>query len=168
MIHSGSTGTYGNATRLKEALKLLESINETLIEIFSERTGQTKEEIKKKYFDDKDHYFSAQEALDLKIIDGIYDMEPLPATAVTAEKIYDIILKRLNNKSKMDLLALLKQRPGFSACADEAAVLAHIATMEAQAEKGGRIKEPQRAVYTSLLEKDFESAKAALESLPIF
>ena len=44
-----------------------------LEEIYAERLGMSKEEVKQTYFDGEDHWLTAKEALDLGFIDDIYD-----------------------------------------------------------------------------------------------
>jgi ATP-dependent Clp endopeptidase proteolytic subunit ClpP len=131
MIHSVSGGAYGNKDELIETANELASLEDTLSDIYAERAGLTKEEIKSLFFDGKDHWLTAEEALRMKLIDDIYDTEPVPSGLQAAE-VYAIYQNRLNPNSNM-LLDLLRKKPSFAALADENAVLEHIAHLETEA-----------------------------------
>jgi ATP-dependent Clp endopeptidase proteolytic subunit ClpP len=152
MVHSASIYLGGNKEKMKEAIKQLEAVEDILADIYSQRTGLTKEEIKKNYFDGKDHWITPEDALKLKLIDGIEDdtdekssgklsarlhassdlaglsgLLTAPAAALTHDDIHslkptDMITDELNKK------------PAFAG-KSEAEVLAHIATLEAAAVK---------------------------------
>jgi ATP-dependent Clp endopeptidase proteolytic subunit ClpP len=205
MIHSVQGGAYGNTGELESAIREMGVIEDSLADIYAERIGKPKEEIKAEYFDGKDHWLTASQALAMGLVDGIYDTDPVPEDS-THEQVYNIYQNRLqtNNNQNNMLSELLKKRPSFASFATDADILNHIENLEQEAgrttalagevaqltaqlaeyEKAqkeartaeiaalvaaavtdGRIKEPQRAVYTNLLSVDFENGKAALEAL---
>ena len=79
MLHSVSGGCYGNKQDLQRCMEEIESLEGSLSEIYAERLGMSKEEVKQTYFDGEDHWLTAKEALDLGFIDDIYDADPVPA-----------------------------------------------------------------------------------------
>ncbi|MBZ0100341.1 MAG: Clp protease ClpP, partial [Taibaiella sp.] len=81
MSHRVSGGGYGNAEDLKQVIKLIEELENSIAEIIAERTGLTVDAAKTKYLTDKDRWINAQQALSEKLIDGIYDGVKLNAPA---------------------------------------------------------------------------------------
>ncbi len=98
MLHSVRGGAWGNISDLKEMIIHLESLEDTLADIYAERTGKAKDEIKTMFFDGKDHWLTAPEALALGLIDGIYDTEPV-AEDLAPEQIYTVYQNRLNTNN---------------------------------------------------------------------
>jgi len=136
MIHSASGGCYGTKDDLKEVIKQIEVLEGTLSDMYAEKTGKTAEEIKSTYFDGKDHWLSADEALSLGFIDGIYDAEPVPENSTT-EQIYQLFNNRLNkpqNKNQMNIEDLRKQ-PLFKDAATDADVMRIIGNLETETGK---------------------------------
>ena len=111
----------------------MESLETTLCEMYSKKTGKTVEDIRASYFDGKDHYLTADEALSLGFIEGIYDAEPVPEDS-TSEQIYQIFNNRLSkpqNKSKMNIDEIRK-RPRFKDCATDEDVFRIVALLETE------------------------------------
>lgn len=162
MLHSVSGGCYGNKKDMQKCIEEIESLEDSLGDIYAARLGLTKEEVKAAYFDGEDHWLTADEALHLGFIDGIYDAEPVPADS-TPEQIYALFNNRLTkpqNLSKMDLEELRKQ-PSFKDCKNEQEV---IAKANAYAQEAARAS--QLAKDKDMLEKrvkEFEDKAAADE-----
>jgi ATP-dependent Clp protease, proteolytic subunit ClpP len=138
MLHAVSAGAYGKASELRETATLVESLQNDLASMIAGRLGQNKEEIVAKYFDEKDHWISAQEALEMKLIDGIYDMKGEDVKASTTEEIYNYFNNRLEqplNNNEMTLKDHLKGVASFANFADDNAILAHINELENAATK---------------------------------
>lgn len=134
MIHRVSGGVWGNPNEIEDYLETMLKVEETLIGIYSDRTGKTAEEIKEKYFDGQEHWLSAEEAMSEKLIDGIYDVEPVPEDS-TPEQIYAIFQNRIKQPIKNESIMFenLKKRKLFANCADEAAVEKTIDRLEERA-----------------------------------
>ena len=138
MLHSVSAGCYGTKDELAKTIEELEALENTLAGMYSKRTGKTPEEIKAAYFDGKDHWLTAQEALELGFIDGIYDADPIAEASPTPETIYTIFNNRLESQIKKNQnmnLDEIKRRPRFKDCATDEAVLTVIDTLETEAAK---------------------------------
>lgn len=140
MLHAVSGGTWGNASELRQMAEVMENLQGDLASMIAGRCGMKKDEVLARYFDEKDHWISAQEALSMKLIDGIYDMDDEAVNAGSADEIYTYFNNRLHmqpqNKDKeMALLESLKGIPSFANLADENAVLAHVRELENKAAK---------------------------------
>lgn len=137
MLHSVSGGVYGNKTEIRECLAEIEDMEDILCDMYAAKINKSKDEIKEAYFDGKDHWIKAQEALDLGFIDGIYDADPLPEES-TPDDIYRTFNNRLkqgpqnNNEMKLEDV---KKRKRFAACASDDDVLREIDALEAEAAK---------------------------------
>lgn len=72
MLHSPISGCYGNAGDFEQVVEMLNKVQDSLIScITSRNTGKTADEIKVAYFDHKDHFLTADEALTENFIDEI-------------------------------------------------------------------------------------------------
>lgn len=138
MLHSIQGGAYGNKKELAEVINQIESLENTLAEMLAGRCKKTAEEIKALYFDDTDHWLTAQQALDAGLIDGIYDMEETVPEDSTPDQIYTIFNNRLNsqplNDNQMNFDELRK-RPAFKNCTTDEDVLRQITHLETEADK---------------------------------
>nr|WP_320037179.1 head maturation protease, ClpP-related [uncultured Bacteroides sp.] len=137
MIHSVQGGAYGTASDLSEVINNIKSLEDTLAQMIADKCGKPKEDIISMYFDGKDHWLTAQQAYDMGLVDEIYDVEePLPAYVNTPKQIYTIFQNRLITSQKnKQMFEDLRKRPSFANCADDAAVLQHIAVLEEGAAK---------------------------------
>ena len=136
MLHSASGGCYGTKNDLKETITHIESLEDTLAEMYGKKTSKTADEIKSAYFDGKDHWLSANEALSLGFIDGIYDAEPVPEDS-TPEQIYQLFYNRLQKPQNSDSMNIdeIKKRKSFTNAATDADVLRIIDGLETEAAK---------------------------------
>jgi ATP-dependent Clp endopeptidase proteolytic subunit ClpP len=71
MLHSPSTGAYGNARDIRQVLGMLDKVQDSLISCIASRGTKTSEEIKAQYFDYNDHWLSADEAKTEGLVDLI-------------------------------------------------------------------------------------------------
>jgi ATP-dependent Clp endopeptidase proteolytic subunit ClpP len=157
MLHNVSGGTYGNASELRQTAEQMEKLQTNLATMVAKRLGMTAEEIEKKYFDGQDHWISASEALEMKLVDGIYEMDEVADPPTTTEGIYNYFNNRLDfkpqNKGEMALLDDIKKIPTFEDKADSSAILAHIVNLT------------NKATRADALSKTVETYKAELDKL---
>lgn len=73
MTHRASGISQGNANDMRTYAVLMERMEDIICEVYAEKTGLSREAAKAKYLTDSDRWLTAQEALNEKIIDGIYD-----------------------------------------------------------------------------------------------
>jgi len=78
MIHEAVMGTdyVMNATQMREAADTLDKFNATAITEYAAATGKTEAEVKALWFDGKDHFITAKEALEFGLIDEIINGQP--------------------------------------------------------------------------------------------
>lgn len=158
MLHAVSGGAWGNASDLRDMATQMEVLQGDLAKMIAGRCGMKQEDVLAKYFDEKDHWLSAREALEMKLIDGIYEMAEEPVPTQTTEDIYTYFNNRLRNQplkpnDEMGLLDSIKKVPSFANMADEDAVLAHIHELE------------NKATKVESLEKTVNSYKEKLQAL---
>ncbi len=136
MLHSVSGSCYGNKDELRRCLSEIESLEDTLCEMYAGRLGKTAEEIKTAYFDGRDHWLRADEALSLGLIDGIYDADPVPEDS-TPEQVFQIFNNRLKEPQNDNHMNLdeLKKRPRFKNCTTDEDFLREIGLLETEAGK---------------------------------
>lgn len=80
MIHSASVFGYGNSAFYRETADTLDKYDEVLSTVVKSKVGDAVEDVIATYFDGKDHYITAKEALDLGLIDHLEgDIEKDPA-----------------------------------------------------------------------------------------
>ena len=136
MLHSVQGGCYGNKDEMKDCIREIEALEDTLCEMYATRMGKAKDEIRAMYFDGRDHWLRADEALSLGLIDGIYDADPVPEDS-TPEQVFQIFNNRLQqpqNENDMNLDEL-KKRPRFTNCATDDDFLREIGLLETEAGK---------------------------------
>jgi ATP-dependent Clp protease, proteolytic subunit ClpP len=136
----------------------MDSLQGDLAAMIAGRCGMKQEDVLSKYFDEKDHWLSAREALEMKLIDGIYEMAEEPVPTQSPEELYTYFNNRLhkqpiNINKDMALLESVKQIPSFANMADEDAVLAHIRDLE------------NKAVKVEALEKTVDTYKQKLQEV---
>ncbi|GAB6010805.1 head maturation protease, ClpP-related [Viscerimonas tarda] len=138
MIHCASGGGWGTKDDLKKVIELLESLDGTICEMYAKKTGMTAEEIKATYLDGHDHWLTADEALSIGFINGIYDAEPVPVPeGSTTEQMYQIFSNRLKKPQIDNNMNLdeLRKRPHFKDCATDEDVLRIVGKLETEAGK---------------------------------
>ena len=158
MLHSVSGGAWGNASDLRDMATQMESLQGDLAAMIAGRCGMKKEDVLAKFFDEKDHWLSAREALEMKLIDGIYEMAEEPVPTQSPEELYTYFNNRLhkqplNINKDMALLESVKQIPSFANMTNEDAVLAHIRDLE------------NKAVKVEALEKTVDTYKQKLQEV---
>ncbi len=136
MLHSVMGGCYGNKDEIRRCIAEIESLEDTLCEMYATRLGKGKDEIRSTYFDGTDHWLRADEALALGFIDGIYDADPVPEDS-TPDQVYQIFNNRLNKPQNEEQMNLdeLKKRPHFKNCASDEDFLREIGVLETEAGK---------------------------------
>ena len=82
MLHSVQGGCYGNKEEMRGCIREIESLEDTLCEMYAARMGKDKEEIRSLYFDGKDHWLRADEALALGLVNAVYPVEELMDAAM--------------------------------------------------------------------------------------
>lgn len=168
MFHGASGGCWGNRKEIEQYLTQLEEIDNTLCKMLSEKCGKTEDEIRETYFDGQDHWITAEEALALGFIDGIYDADPVAVPEnCSPEEVFAAFHNRYTNSLNQEkMFEKLKKMASFSDCADEVAVLKRIDEMKAAAEKLPALEKEKAALETEVegyKEKEKAAAAKAIE-----
>ena len=157
MLHNVSGGTCGNAAKMRQTAEQMDALQKDLADMIARRMGMDAGEVSAAYFDGTDHWITAQEALRMKLADGIYDMDEVDNPPRTPEGIYNYFNNRFENKPQnnvdMALIDDIKQIPSFENKADNASVVAHIRELTS------------KAVKADALAKTVESYKNQIETL---
>lgn len=137
MLHAPSGSAYGNAADLRAAADVTDQMKATLVAMLAERTGETPELIAERYLGKNDSWFTAQEALEQRLIDkvipGIAVAIP-PASQKNAKAIHALFTAKLTTLIPTDMIRVYA-RLGFASTAQpsEEEVLARIQAFEDRA-----------------------------------
>lgn len=163
MLHSVSGGTWGNASVLRQTADQMEQLQKDLSNMIAGRCGMKAKDVQAKYFDEKDHWIDAKEAVDMKLCDGIYDMETTEKQPTTTDEIYNYFNNRLvsgpQNQNEMALIDDIKAIPSFSDKEDASAIVAHIRSLENTATKVNALQQANdayKAQIENLQKKEVE------------
>lgn len=184
MIHSVSGGGYGNAAELRELAAIMENMESDLARIIAGRCGMRPEDITERYFDGSDHWLTAQEAVDMRLADGIYSMpDSNVPEGQTNEEVYKFFYNKLNtNQTKIKDMALidkLRMLPSFKDANDEQGVIDLVRSLENKATKVDalerannayreRIEQAESKEIDAILNKAVSEGKITKEQLPSF
>lgn len=162
MLHSVSGSCYGGKKELQGVLKEIEGLEDTLCQMLAAKLGQSADNIKAAYFDGEDHWLTAEEALRLGLIDGIYDADPVPEDS-TPEQIYTIFNNRLQEPQKVLDMKIdeLKKRPQFKDCATEEDVLKRIDELETRAAAADGLEEENATLRATVEAHEAAAEEAA-------
>ena len=166
MLHQVSGGVMGTSAQIRSYADQVDALTNVLVDVVAERAGMKPEEVKAKWFDGSDHWITAQEAVNLKLADSIFDMKDgaAPAENATAEAIYEFtngLLTQPQNNENMALIEELKKRSSFQNAATEEQVLAEVSRLENEAAKVPALE----AENARLKAEKAASEKAAHEAL---
>ncbi len=164
MLHSVSGGTWGNASALRQMADQMEVLQCDLAHMIAGRCGMSAKDIQEKYFDEKDHWIDAGEAVRMKLADGIYDMTTMEEPPKTEEEIYHYFNNRLQrepqNEKTMALIDDIRAIPSFQDKADAGAITAHIRELANKAAKADALQQANntyKAQLESMQKKEIET-----------
>lgn len=162
MLHSVSGSCYGDKRELESVLHEIEGLEDTLCEMLAAKLGQPADIVKSTYFDGTDHWLTADDALALGLIDGIYDADPVPEDS-TPEQIYTIFNNRLHEPQTGREMNIdeIKKRAQFKDCATEEDVLARIDDLELQAAQADILQEENATLRNQVEAYETAAAEAA-------
>lgn len=168
MIHCVSGGAYGNTKEIESILAEMKVLEATIVKMYAEKTGMSEEEITSTYMDGADHWISAEEALELGFIDGIYDTdEDVQDTMDTTDNVYNYFqAKLLTLKNTKTMIEKIKKSiPQFANCATEESVIAKIAELVQEAGEAAKLREElQQRIAAEMEAKIGNILSAAVDS----
>ena len=86
MIHAPLDYQGGNAAKHRELAEKLDKYADAMLTSYANKTGQSKETIDALLKDGKDHYFTAEEALEMGFIDSISDAVQIAASGIPLDR----------------------------------------------------------------------------------
>lgn len=150
MLHRVSCGGWGNAEDLKSIAAQCESLEDSISAMISTRCGKSPEEVKKDYFDGRDHWFTAEQALSAGMIDGIVEasIPDMPGERPSAHASNDEIYQYTNRVAEaysqhvinMAFIDDLKKKSSFSGCNTEEEMMVKINSLENEAVQVSALK----------------------------
>lgn len=168
MLHSVSGGTWGNASALRQTADQMEQLQKDLANMIAGRCGMKAKDVQTKYFDEKDHWIDAQEAVRMKLADGIYDMATTEEHPKTEDEIYNYFINRLvkepQNLQEMALIDEIKAIPSFKDKEDASAIVAHIKALENKATKVDALQQANDTYKTQIADLQAKEADAFLNT----
>ena len=131
MVHKVSGTANGDAEKMRETATLMDNLEQSLITIYSERTGLSPEEVTAKWMQrGTDNWFSAAQAIKQQFVDEIFDsgvVRKAPSKKDSPNAVWEFynhqISNSLNNKHMFDL-PQFRAVCGLSETATEQDVLA--------------------------------------------
>lgn len=165
MLHEASGGCYGNKHELTKCITELTNLDDQLCKIYADKCGKTPEEIQAQFFDGEDHWLTAQQALDMGLIDGIYDMDEVDGTP---KQKYTTIYNRLEHQPQTDKTMfydqLAKKDKRFADCKSDEEVLQVINSLGATAtDVAGKDAEIERLKKENKVFNDAKEAEVIAE-----
>ena len=168
MLHSVSGGTWGNASVLRQTADQMEQLQKDLANMIAGRCGMKAKDVQAKYFDEKDHWIDAQEAVRMKLADGIYDMVTTEEQPKTEEEIYHFFNNRLltepQNQNEMGLIELIQALPSFRDKTDASAIVAHIKELENKATSVDALQQANDAYKVKIADLQAKEVDAFLNT----
>ena len=163
MLHSVSGACKGGSRDMRECADLIEGLEGTLADMISQKCGMPSEEVKTKFFDGKDHWFTADEAARIGLCDDIYDVSGAESLGVapTNEQIYQFMNKLKQPKTNsMEFIDRIKGLEQFKDLTTEADILAKVKSLTNEAAK----VEALQAKIAQLEAENKASKEAAVEA----
>ena len=163
MLHSVSGSCAGGARDMRQCADLIDGLEGTLADMISQKCGMPSEEVKTRFFDGKEHWFTADEAARIGLCDDIYDVAGMEAlgTAPTNEQIYQF----MNTASKspktknMEFIDRIKGLEQFKDLTEDAI----ISKVKSLSNEAAKVEALQAKINT--LEADLQASKdAAVEA----
>ena len=119
MLHGVSVGIHGNKQELARIIDQIKGLEDSLADMLSARMQIPKEEVKLRFFDGTDHWFSAEEALREGLIDGISEpwseLKGLEVNNKNPQEIYSMYYNHfVNMNNPTDFLNKVKSIHLFS------------------------------------------------------
>lgn len=98
MIHEAETVGWGNKTDIKKTLQALETIDDSILSIYAEKTGQSKDQITT--WINEARWFTADEAVEFGFANSVKRAEPQEEPQDIASMIQDAVAVAMANLSQ--------------------------------------------------------------------
>ena len=126
----------------------------------------TADEVKATYMDGADHWIDAEDAVEMGLADGLFDMDEPATVPQTTDEIYNYFNNRLNEPIKNKDMALIddiQAIPSFKDKSDSSAVVAHIRELENKAVKAEALEQANAQYKAELAELKKKETEAVVD-----
>lgn len=185
LVHRPSSGGGGDADDHLNEAKLLQNMESNFIETVAERTGKKEDEVRKLWFDGKDHWLNADEMVQFgfaskkinAVAPSIKDLDKQVIESMDEEAVYSrfaaVLDKNNNNKKtkKMNVALWISafQLEGLTAESTEEAVLAAVKTKQSKLDERITSLEAEAKAKTKVIitaEVDEADASGKFNNVP--
>lgn len=164
MIHSVSGGCYGNTEEMKKCIAEMSALEDILCDIFATKMKAAKESIRTQFFDGKDHYLTAEEAVKMGLVDEIYETNERPKDD-KVDSVYSLFNQIFNNKKKTMKYEDLKKRTRFADCATDEAIEARISEMEVMLDQAESDNKTMKERLDAFVKAEKEAKDARIKTI---
>lgn len=183
MLHAPSGSVDGTAEEMRKSAKMLDGIEQLFKKYYSAKTGKTDAEVAE--WLKGDNWFTSQEALAAKLIDGIVD--PITTSAPGKEEIKNINAKAVydrfvaitiptklieNNMKKEELIARYGLTGVTSESSDDAVMAAIDTKLKEGQDEVKKLQDEKKAQATAAIKAEVKAAadakKITTEQIPTF
>lgn len=102
MIHAPLSGVYGNAKAHREAAEMLDTFADAAISRMAVDTGMKEDDVRTKYYDGGNHWFSAKAAVEIGFVDKVDDYEVEMIVENPEKMNYSDLVKSYEQPSKAE------------------------------------------------------------------
>lgn len=174
MTHKPSGVGMGSSERLREVAGRIDTLENTMANIYAERTGKSEDECKSRYMNGRDNWFVADAAISEGLADAIYDQGKsitVPVNVTSELEVYESYAAQLyikNENDKMSEVTLTAEQLATMGLTGSVTIDQVMANYKAMAEAAAKVPTLEASVagLTSEKEKaeqDLKDFKAADE-----
>lgn len=143
MIHRVSGSANGDSEKLRETAALMDELQNSLLDIYATKTGKDTATIQNTWMQrGKDSWFNASDAVQEKLVDGIFDgsVKKAPTNANSAEEVWQFYNLQIQNSINQDQMEILNQFASFYGLKD-ATAQDILAAMQTQSNENRNLKD---------------------------
>lgn len=151
MIHRVSGSANGDSEKLRETAALMDELQNSLLDIYSNKTGKDVATIQNTWMQrGKDSWFNATEAVNEKLVDEVFDgvIKKAPAKSNTAEEAWQFYNLQIQNSINQSQMEILSQFISFYKLNENATPQDILASMQSQANENRDLKDENEKLKT--------------------
>lgn len=192
MTHRVKGSIFGDSDKLKSFATELEALEDVIAKVLGERTGLTQEEAKAKYITTQDRWIGADQALQEKLIDEVYDADPVDVPEnSTEEQLVNVYAENFTNKylkpvynmkeialalglaedaTEAEIKAAIEKQKADKKTAEDALKVSNTAkakALVATALNAGKITQTEVEGYEAQAENNYDFVASVLNKLPV-
>lgn len=144
MIHRVSGSANGDADKLRETANLMDELEKSLLDIYSNKTGKDVTTIQNTWMQrGKDSWFNAKEAVQEKLVDEIFDgaVTKSPKKNQSAQEVWQFYNLQIENSLNSSQMEILNQFISFYKLNENATAQDILAAMQTQSNENRNLKD---------------------------